>query len=457
MNIDGHTRLLGLIGYPVKHTLSPVIHNSISEVCKLNNVYVPFEVHKGKLYDAIMGAYALNILGLNVTVPYKNDVISCLVDIDEAAKNIGAVNTLVRVEGGYKGYNTDMMGLLRAIKSENISLKDKAVVILGAGGASKAVAYMCMIEKARKVYILNRTFDKAEAICSSLNEKNGHDMFTPMSLSDYKLLPDNKYIVFQTTSIGLAPNVDDVVIDDELFYENIEVGVDLIYNPAVTSFMKHIEKTGGKAINGLKMLLYQGVIAYELWNNIHIDEDICNQIYVNLYRNAHGKSSNIVLIGYMGSGKSTIGKYMSNKYKYDFIDTDMLIEESEGMKISEIFATKGEEYFRQLETDTISKLVDRLHNTIISTGGGLPIRKNNADILKLLGNVIYLDSNADTIYNRVKGGTNRPILNCENPYKKICEMLIKRGPCYEYASDVKVNVDTDNIDKVVDKILDCLR
>ena len=134
MKINGKTRLIGLIGNPVEHTLSPVIHNGVSKAMGINSVYVPFKVETEGLAKAVKGAYELNVLGMNVTVPHKNQVMESLLEIDEAAKQIGAVNTLVRVEGGYKGYNTDMMGLSRQIREDDISLNGETVVILGAGG-----------------------------------------------------------------------------------------------------------------------------------------------------------------------------------------------------------------------------------------------------------------------------------------------------------------------------------
>ena len=169
MNIDGKTRLLGLLGDPVEHTMSPVIHNTLSDVLGFNEVYVPFHTTSEGLKNAVKGAYDLNILGMNATVPHKNAVIDMLVDIDAGAKAIGAVNTLVRVEGGYKGYNTDMMGLSRELDVYGISLKERNAVILGAGGAARAVAYMCAAKGCKKVFVLNRTLQKAESIASDMN------------------------------------------------------------------------------------------------------------------------------------------------------------------------------------------------------------------------------------------------------------------------------------------------
>lgn len=279
MNIKGSTRTCGLIGNPIKHTMSPTIHNNLASMLGIDLVYVPFQVEEDKVGDAIKGAYALNILGLNVTVPHKSAVIPYLCDIDELAKGIGAVNTLVRTEDGYKGYNTDILGLYRAMQTDGVSLEDEDVIVLGAGGAGRAVTFMCATKGAGKVYLLNRSLDKAKAIAADVNRTLGCDKVEAVAISEYSRLPKNKYIVIQSTSVGLAPNVDDVVIDDEAFYENVKVGYDLIYNPAATRFMKLCKEAGAPAYNGLKMLLYQGVAAFELWNDCKVSEADADKIY----------------------------------------------------------------------------------------------------------------------------------------------------------------------------------
>ncbi len=278
-DVTGKTAVCGLIGNPVCHTLSPLIHNTLSELMGIELVYVPFLVEENRVGEAIKGAYALDIKGLNATVPHKSAVIPHLCEIDELAKRIGAVNTLVRTDGGYKGYNTDMPGLYRQLQSEGIELADKEVILLGAGGAARAVAFMCVQYGAKRVYILNRTFEKAQAVAKEVNESFGKECLVPMPLSEYDRIPKKKYLVIQGTSIGLSPNVDDVVIEDADFYELVETGVDLIYKPAETKFMKLVKAAGKNAYNGLKMLLYQGIVAYELWNEIQISEEIAEVVY----------------------------------------------------------------------------------------------------------------------------------------------------------------------------------
>ncbi len=283
--IDGKTRLCGLIGNPVEHTMSPVIHNTLAEKCGHNLVYVPFLVECGRIAEAVKGAYVLNVLGMNVTVPYKSDVIGSLVEVDELASHIGAVNTLVRTEDGYKGYNTDMTGLYRAMTSEGIRIEDEEIVLLGAGGAARAVAYLCGAQKAAKVYLLNRTLEKADKVAEEVNNAFGREVIVPMLLTDYPKLPERKFLAIQGTSVGLAPHEEDVVIEDAAFYQKIHTGFDLIYKPFTTRFMRLVREAGGEAYNGLKMLLYQGIIAYELWNRVEITEEEAGLVYEKLKGN----------------------------------------------------------------------------------------------------------------------------------------------------------------------------
>ncbi len=282
MTINGKTRTCGLIGNPVEHTLSPMIHNTLAGMLGHNMVYVPFPVEPGRIADAVSGAFALNLLGLNVTVPYKSEVIESLQEIDALAQNIGAVNTLVRTEDGYKGYNTDMEGLYRAMAGEGIRIEGEQIILLGAGGAARAVAYLCAVKGADRVYMLNRTFQKAQTVASEVNAAVGRDVIVPMTLSNYADIPEGQYLAIQGTSVGLAPHVDDVVMEEEGFYDKIHTGFDLIYSPWETRFMKMTRAHGGRAYNGLKMLLYQGIIAYELWNNVHVSEADAQTVYEKL-------------------------------------------------------------------------------------------------------------------------------------------------------------------------------
>ena len=279
-DINGYTRTCGLIGNPVEHTLSPVIHNTLSMVLGENLAYVPFHVENGRLADAVKGAFALNLLGLNVTVPYKSDVIPYLTDIDPLAENIGAVNTLVRTETGYKGYNTDMPGLYRAMCEDGVKVKGEKVLILGAGGVARAVAMLLLDKGAREAILLNRTVQKAQEVADEVNRIAGRKFAKAMPMDAYDTLPAGKrYLAIQATSVGMYPGCDAAVIEDPAFYEKIHTGYDLIFNPPKTRFMELVEAQGGKAYNGAKMLLYQGIIAFELWTGCEIKSWLADKVY----------------------------------------------------------------------------------------------------------------------------------------------------------------------------------
>lgn len=279
MEINAATRVCGLIGNPVGHSVSPLIHNRLSRLLNINMVYAAFQVENENVGAAVRGAFALNIQGMNVTVPHKQSVIPFLSEIDPIAEAIGAVNTLVRTEDGYKGYNTDITGLYRSLVEENIAIAGETVILLGAGGAARAIAFMLGREGAAKVYLLNRSVDKAVDIGNAVNNYYNRDIVVPMAIGDFNSLPEGKYLCIQTTSVGLHPHDNDVVIEDEAFYRMIHTGVDIIYNPYETRFMKEVKKAGGKAVNGLKMLLYQGVAAYELWNQVTVSCEQSDDVF----------------------------------------------------------------------------------------------------------------------------------------------------------------------------------
>ena len=185
MQINGKTKVYGIIGDPVEHTMSPLIHGIFAEASGIDMVYVPFHVAEGQLEAALKGAYGLNIQGMNVTVPYKNAVIPYLTKTDARAETLGAVNTLVRDidtdREGFIGYNTDTIGLARAMNEEGIPLRDEEVIILGAGGVGRAVTFMCAEHGAGKVYLLNRSTAKADAVAMEVNRQFGQGQRTGMS------------------------------------------------------------------------------------------------------------------------------------------------------------------------------------------------------------------------------------------------------------------------------------
>lgn len=274
--VDGQTKILGLIGDPVEHTGSPAIHNRLAEKLGDNVVYVPFRVSSKRLEEAVEGAYALGIEGLNVTVPHKVEVMQYVTELDDAALEIGAVNTLSRIRGGYRGHNTDFSGFMRELDSVDIQVNGREVIVLGAGGASKAVMYALKKLGAKHIYILNRSIEKAESIFGDISDA------TILGFGDWEKIPEGKYICIQCTSVGLSPDDEACVIEDEGFYELVESAVDLIYKPKETAFMKRVKAHGGKAYNGLRMLVYQAVTSYEFFMKREVPDEITEELYNEL-------------------------------------------------------------------------------------------------------------------------------------------------------------------------------
>ncbi|MCI8693994.1 MAG: shikimate dehydrogenase [Lachnospiraceae bacterium] len=288
MIVNGYTRTCGLIGNPVEHTMSPAIHNTLAEAMGENLVYLPFHVPRGQVGEAVRGAYALNLLGLNVTVPYKSEVIPFLKETDPLAETIGAVNTLVRTKEGFKGYNTDMPGLYRAMCEDGVGIEGEKILILGAGGVARAVAILAARYGACRIILLNRTPEKARKVADEVNAIAGGEPAEGMALENYQSLPaGERYLAIQATNVGMFPKTDGAVIEDAAFYHKIHTGYDLIFNPAETKFMRLTRENGGRAFGGLKMLLYQGIIAYELWTDHQVSRELAEKAYIEMRKAMH--------------------------------------------------------------------------------------------------------------------------------------------------------------------------
>lgn len=277
MNITGKAKVYGLIGHPVEHSLSPVLHHTLADILGNEIAYVPFHV-KEDLGSAVKGAYALNIQGMNITVPYKQEIMSHLLTVDDLAAKIGAVNTLVRSEGGYIGYNTDMPGLYRAMKSDGIDILNQEFYLIGAGGVARAVLVMLLEYGAKRIHILNRSEEKAKKLVKELCGSYPCEV-TYGNLESFQEVSLDNAIAIQATNVGMYPNIDSSPIEDEAFYLKIAKAYDLIFNPAVTKFMALAQKQNKPAFNGLKMLLFQGIIAYEYWNKVVVTEETAQKVY----------------------------------------------------------------------------------------------------------------------------------------------------------------------------------
>lgn len=270
MKIKGSTNIVGLIGHPVEHSFSPPMHNAAFEKLGMDYAYVAFDVDPNNLGSAIEGAKSLNIKGFNVTIPHKIEVMQFLDEIDEVAGLIGAVNTIDFKN--MKGYNTDGIGAVRAIE-DVISIKDKNVVIAGAGGASRAISFYLAKYGADSITILNRNVDRAISLAGDVLDSGLIADVQADSISEINNYLSDADILVDTTPMGMHPHVDDEPIARaEDMHEDLVV-FDAVYNPNETVLIKEAIKAGAKPVYGIKMLLYQGAESFKIWTGVDAPVD----------------------------------------------------------------------------------------------------------------------------------------------------------------------------------------
>lgn len=268
MLINSKTKVCCIIGNPVEHSLSPVMHNHAYTELNLNFVYVAFKVER--LRAAVSGIRELGVRGTSVTIPHKVDIIPLLDKIDETARNIGAVNTVVNDKGILKGYNTDCDGAIHALQ-EVTNLRDKKVVLIGAGGAARATTFGLRKEGA-KVLILNRTVKKAQSLSREVQAEFGDlTKLSEIGKSD---------ILINATAVGMSPNTNESIVPQEYLHRDLTV-FDIVYNPKQTRLIQDAKKAGCKIVYGYKMLLYQAMVQFELFTQHKAPIEVMEKILVD--------------------------------------------------------------------------------------------------------------------------------------------------------------------------------
>lgn len=263
-NINSSTAILGIIGYPLKVTFSPVMQNAALQNLKLNYVYLPFPLEEKNLKLFFQFVRNFNINGLNVTVPYKEKCMQYLDEITDEAKVIGAVNTVVKEKNKLIGRNTDYWGFSAPLKKLKINLKNKEVLLFGAGGAAKAVLYALSLEKVKVVYITNEPVSMAVNLAKNKNYKVNCEV---LKLSDKKIsaILQKVFLIINATPLGMYPDINNSIVKEFPKRKDNFIAYDLVYKPLKTKFLNLAEKSGAKIITGEKMLIYQGYKSFYLW------------------------------------------------------------------------------------------------------------------------------------------------------------------------------------------------
>lgn len=265
-NINGNTKTLAIIGHPVHHSHSPEMHTFLSEKYNNNYVYVPFDVLPENLESAVNGIRSLGIAGVNVTAPHKFNVMKYIDEISDNAKKFGSVNTVVNRNGKLFGYNTDADGFYSSMLHDGVDVKNRDILIIGAGGATQPIAVLFAMQSAKSITVQNRTKANAERLAEYVKQITGYTINTVPTLPHYD-------IVINTTSVGMYPDTDACPISDFSFIDKNTYAADMIYNPEKTLFLQNCEKNGAKISNGLGMLIYQGIMAYELFTDTKLPEN----------------------------------------------------------------------------------------------------------------------------------------------------------------------------------------
>jgi shikimate dehydrogenase len=271
MDVSGKTQITGIFGYPIEHTLSPAMHNTAFKSLGLDYCYVPFKVLPVNLPDAVMAIRSLNLHGVNITVPHKEKVIPLLDKVNEEASFIGAVNTIVNTDGILTGYNTDGRGFMSSLTEEGVSVDGKDIVILGTGGACRAVSYY-LSERSSKLSLFDIDRNKAENLVTDLQKIR--DSVSLLDKIEDIGKPD---IIINATPLGLKPD-DPLPLDPDVITPEMIV-CDLVYKK--TGLLEEADRKGAKNIDGSGMLLWQGVLAFELWTGVKPPVDVMRSVLLS--------------------------------------------------------------------------------------------------------------------------------------------------------------------------------
>lgn len=387
-----------IVGKSLPHTISPRLH---AEFGNLSYGVKEFETEEAFCEFV----ESRECFGFNVTIPYKQTVMPLLDGLDEGVEEIGAVNTVVELDGRLWGYNTDIIGVELAFKTAGIDVNGKNVLVLGSGGTSKTVQYYLKKNGAKTIGIVSRS--------GELNYDNVYER-------------TDTQIVVNTTPVGTM-SIEKPI--DLARFEKLEGVFDVIYNPIETALVRQARKLGVKAIGGLVMLVEQGRVAHAIFADA--DKTLSfkgEEATFDIVKKLERERMNVVLVGMAGCGKSTIGKLLAEKLGKEFVDLDEEIEKREKKSISEIFAEKGEAYFREVERKVVADVCVKT-GQVIATGGGVVLDERNVEWMKANGKIVWIERDADKLARE-----GRPLSKDVETVKKLFE---SRKPIYESIADFK--------------------
>ncbi len=407
--------MIGLIGKKLGHSYSKEIHEALG-----NHGYQMIEVNEDQLHQLFEEK---EIQACNVTIPYKQTVLKYLDEMDDSVKSIGACNAIVLKNGKYIGYNTDAAGFEAMLRMSKIDAEGKKAVVLGNGGASKAVCWVLRKLKAREIVLVKKSLSEETITYEQCYQKH----------SDADL-------IINTSPVGMFPHSDELVIDLDQF-EHVNAVVDVVYNPLNTKLAAEAKLRGIKNCGGLLMLVAQAVEAAGIFQSRQFPDEIIGKIYQNLLT----EKQNLVLIGMPGCGKSTIAQAVGKVLGRRVIDLDKEIVNDIGMSIKEYFELYKEEGFRQKETEITKRFMDET-GIVISCGGGIVTRRENMTALHQNGFVVWLKRDLDLL----EVSDSRPLSSKKEALHHLYET---RKELYASFSDTVID-NNQSVDKTIETIIE---
>ncbi len=426
------TKLFAVAGRPVIHSRSPQVFNSLFEFLKIQAAY--FRLAGSHSQEIVQTAKSMNLTGFNITAPFKSEIIEFLDDSSEEVKTINAVNTVILKNGKWLGYNTDHQGVVDTLTQNGIAIKNSRFAILGAGGAARAAAYGVLRKGAKKVVLLNRTVEKAREAASRLE-------------CEYVSFDYRADILKESDILIACLSTGQRIVQPEMLHPDLVV-LDANYRDSI--LLKDAERKGCRTLNGREWLVNQAFPAFKLFTEKKAPPDLRRQIFELIQKDISPKS-NIAFMGFMGTGKTTVGKILAEKMQFRFVDMDTVIEESTDSTISKIFEEKGEPVFRELERRAFQSHIPGSRETVFSLGGGAVLDEENRSLLKNHCRCVWLWSSVQSSLNQI-GESSRPLLDGSHPEETARSLLSARIPLYARTSDMALNTETGSTQEIAERI-----
>lgn len=425
-------KLYAVTGNPILFSRSPQIYNSLFRHFNIRAHYT--RILSSSAYESLRIGKEMKLHGLNLTSPFKEQAVPFIHQVSSEAKKIKAVNLVLFHDSYLSGFNTDPYGVIKALKTNQVSVQGKKCLVLGAGGAGRAAVFGLLKSKAAQVILVNRTQLRAK--------KTAHELgceYAPIEQLAKILIDCNIFI----SCIPRFP----CCLNSYKWPPNISI-LNADYRNSSLSFST--KQNSINCISGLDWLLFQAFLSFHLFTGKNVPIEIKKSIKEKLMNNRNALKSNLALIGFMGTGKTSVGQVLAEKGHFNFLDTDQVIEESEGFSINDIFKKKGEKKFREIEKSLMSPFLQHSKNTVFSLGGGTVLDSHTVQKLRKTCRVIWLWNPLDKILQRTNF-QKRPLLSGFSR-NHMEQLYLSRIPYYAEASDLVVPSPTGEIKQTAQRI-----